>query len=146
MKVDRPQSATTLTSSSSSLSVLQACVGCKSPPVAPAPPYDVEIAEMELCSVLKTPEDGATSTTPKSTTAPCQAPESAMDQEESPREGDGPRSAMDQEESPREGGGPRSPKTQGNEQEMTAEDQEVTSQSEERKSAAESTAETDMTH
>lgn len=34
-------------------------MGCKSPPnVPPATPFDVEIHEMELCSVLKPQEEG----------------------------------------------------------------------------------------
>lgn len=37
----------------------QGCKGCKSPPVVPpADPFDVEIHEMELCSVLNAQEDG----------------------------------------------------------------------------------------
>lgn len=40
--------------------VFQGCTGCKSPPSVPtAAPFDVEIHEMELCSVLKAQEDGA---------------------------------------------------------------------------------------
>ncbi|XP_055012103.1 period circadian protein homolog 1b isoform X2 [Boleophthalmus pectinirostris] len=36
---------------------ISACTGCKSPPcVLPTQPYDVEIHEMELCSVLKSEE------------------------------------------------------------------------------------------
>lgn len=39
--------------------VFQGCKGCKSPPVVPpADPFDVEIHEMELCSVLNAQEDG----------------------------------------------------------------------------------------
>ncbi|XP_059210771.1 period circadian protein homolog 1b [Centropristis striata] len=38
---------------------ISGCTGCKSPPaVHPAAPFDVEIHEMELCSVLKTQEEG----------------------------------------------------------------------------------------
>lgn len=39
---------------------ISACVGCKSPPtVTPAAPFDVELHEMELCSVLDVTEDGS---------------------------------------------------------------------------------------
>ncbi|TKS92890.1 Period circadian protein -like protein 1 [Collichthys lucidus] len=39
---------------------ISGCTGCKSPPfVPPAAPFDVEIHEMELCSVLKGQEEGA---------------------------------------------------------------------------------------
>lgn len=42
--------------------LIQACQGCKSPTsIPPAPPFDVEIHDMELCSVLATPEEGAAS-------------------------------------------------------------------------------------
>lgn len=38
----------------------QGCAGCKCPPsVPPATPFDVEIHEMELCSVLKAQEECA---------------------------------------------------------------------------------------
>lgn len=38
----------------------QGCTGCKSPPaVPPAAPFDVEIHDMELCSVLKAEEESA---------------------------------------------------------------------------------------
>lgn len=38
----------------------QGCTGCKSPPfVPPTAPFDVEIHEMELCSVLKGQEEDA---------------------------------------------------------------------------------------
>ncbi|CAF96697.1 unnamed protein product [Tetraodon nigroviridis] len=38
---------------------ISGCKGCKSPPVVPpADPFDVEIHEMELCSVLNAQEDG----------------------------------------------------------------------------------------
>lgn len=39
---------------------ISGCTGCKSPPaVPPAAPFDVEIHEMELCSVLKAEEESA---------------------------------------------------------------------------------------
>uniref|UniRef100_UPI0037E91DD9 period circadian protein homolog 1b n=1 Tax=Semicossyphus pulcher TaxID=241346 RepID=UPI0037E91DD9 len=39
---------------------ISGCAGCKSPPsVPPAAPFDVEIHEMELCSVLKAQHEGA---------------------------------------------------------------------------------------
>lgn len=39
---------------------ISGCTGCKSPPsVPPTAPFDVEIHEMELCSVLKTEEHDA---------------------------------------------------------------------------------------
>ncbi|KAL7374430.1 hypothetical protein ABVT39_000406 [Epinephelus coioides] len=39
---------------------ISGCTGCKSPPSVPTTaPFDVEIHEMELCSVLKAQEDGA---------------------------------------------------------------------------------------
>ncbi|KAG7241627.1 hypothetical protein INR49_025547 [Caranx melampygus] len=39
---------------------ISSCTGCKSPPsVPPAAPFDVEIHEMELCSMLKAQEEGA---------------------------------------------------------------------------------------
>lgn len=39
---------------------ISGCTGCKSPPSVPAAPFDVEIHEMELCSVLKAQDEGAT--------------------------------------------------------------------------------------
>lgn len=42
---------------------ISGCIGCKSPPpVPPAPPFDVEIHDMELCSVLKAEEETANET------------------------------------------------------------------------------------
>lgn len=40
----------------------QGCAGCKSPASVrhAAAPFDVEINEMELCSILNTPKEGAT--------------------------------------------------------------------------------------
>ncbi|XP_041635731.1 period circadian protein homolog 1b isoform X2 [Cheilinus undulatus] len=39
---------------------ISGCTGCKSPPsVPPVAPFDVEIHEMELCSMLKAQEEGA---------------------------------------------------------------------------------------
>ncbi|XP_041723553.1 period circadian protein homolog 1b isoform X1 [Coregonus clupeaformis] len=99
---------------------ISACMECKSPPtIVPAAPFDVEIHEMELCSVLETTEKASTAT-----------------QEKAPL----PITAMDQ-------GGQEHvahAKTQGNDQEMTTEEQEVTSLTEEEKASA--AAETDMTH
>lgn len=40
---------------------ISGCTGCKSPPsIPPAAPFDVEIHDMELCSVLKAQDEGIT--------------------------------------------------------------------------------------
>ncbi|XP_010886281.2 period circadian protein homolog 1b isoform X2 [Esox lucius] len=74
---------------------VSACTGCKSPP--PVAPFDLEIHEMELCSVLDTLKEKAAS------------PETSMEQ--------GGEALREEELA----------KTQGNDQEMTTEEQEVTS-------------------
>lgn len=63
----------------------QGCTGCKCPPsVPPATPFDVEIHEMELCTVLKAQEDCATpaeGNLTETTMADLQ-PEDELDEEE----------------------------------------------------------------
>lgn len=82
--------------------VSQGCAGCKSPPaVAPTAPFDVEIHEMELCSVLKAQEDGASK-------GKKDLSETAMDEAQD----------EDEEEVEEEKG----TKTQDNNQEMAAEE------------------------
>ncbi|KAM4611695.1 period circadian protein homolog 1b [Polymixia lowei] len=103
---------------------ISVCAGCKSPPSAPpAAPFDVEIHEMELCSVLESHEDGAGK-------AKKSLPDAAMDET----------LAEDEEEQEEEHKGT---KTQGNDQEMPAEAQDVTSRGAGDKTTA---AESDMTH
>lgn len=93
---------------------LQGCVGCKSPPsVPPAAPFDVEIHEMELCSVLDVTEDGASG-------EKRMQPETAMDVREAQHRID-----ADEEEK-----GQARMTTLVSDQEMAAEEQEVTSQME----------------
>ncbi|KAL7875904.1 hypothetical protein AOLI_G00108670 [Acnodon oligacanthus] len=111
---------------------ISACVGCKSPPpVLPAAPFDVEIHEMELCSVLEVTEEGATAN--KHT-----QPDTAM--EEGEAEGDGEAGQwIDEEEEEKQSG---IMMTQVSDQEMMTEEQEVTSQMEEDKGGNV----TDMSH
>lgn len=91
-------------------------MGCKSPPsVPPAAPFDVEIHEMELCSVLDVTEDGATGEKRMQL-------DTAMDD----READGEaQDHIDEEEK-----GRARTMRQVIDQEMAAEEQEVTSQME----------------
>ncbi|XP_022616521.1 period circadian protein homolog 1 isoform X2 [Seriola dumerili] len=103
---------------------ISGCAGCKSPPsVPPVAPFDVEIHEMELCSVLKAQEEGASRS--KKNIA-----ENAMD--EAPE---------DEEEEVEEKG----TKTQDGNQDMTAEERRVTSEAAEEKAEAQ-LPESDMTH
>lgn len=98
---------------------LQGCVGCKSPPsVPPAAPFDVEIHEMELCSVLGVTEDGANG-------KKHMQPDTAMDE----READGEaQHRIDEDEEEK---GQARMTRQVSDQEMAAEEQEVTLQMEE---------------
>lgn len=92
-------------------------MGCKSPPpVLSATPFDVEIHEMEFCSVLAVTEEGATAQ--KHTQA-----DTAMEKSEAEND----RTIMT---------------SQINDQEMVIEEQEVTSQIEEEMGASL----TQMTH
>lgn len=98
---------------------LQGCVGCKSPPsMPPAAPFDVEIHEMELCSVLDVTEDGATGEKHVQ-------PDTAMDEREAEGEAE---HRIDEDE--KEKGQARITR-EVSDQEMAAEEQEVTSQMEE---------------
>ncbi|XP_036453585.1 period circadian protein homolog 1b [Colossoma macropomum] len=111
---------------------ISACVGCKSPPsVPPAAPFDVEIHEMELCSVLEVTEEGAAAD--KHT-----QPDTAM--EEGEAEGDGEMGQWREEEEEEKQSGVMMMHV--NDQEMTTEEQEVTSQMEEDKGGNV----TDMSH
>lgn len=105
----------------------QGCAGCKSPPSVPsAAPFDVEIHEMELCSVLKAQdEDASKGKTNQS--------EPAMDEIHTEDE--------DEEEKVEEEGA----KTRDNIQDMTPVEQRVTSETVEEKPNAQS-PESDMTH
>lgn len=95
---------------------ISGCTGCKSPTSAPpAAPFDVEIHEMELCSVLKAQEEGAS--THKKDLA-----ETAMD--------DGQPEDEDEEEEAEEKG----TKTQDSNQEMTTDEQTSPSEAVEEKS------------
>lgn len=103
---------------------VSACVGCRaSPPVPSATPFDVEIHEMEFCSVLEVTEEGATAE--KHTQADTTSPSSPSASPFSMVENDG--TIM---------------KSQINDQEMVIEEQEVTSQIEEEMGASL----TQMTH
>ncbi|XP_076580665.1 period circadian protein homolog 1b [Chaetodon auriga] len=89
---------------------LSGCTGCKSPPfVPPAAPFDVEIHEMELCSVLKAQEDDA-STEKKSLF------ETAMDE------------AHPDDEDEEDEGEEKGTKTLDGQQDMPAEEQRVASE------------------
>ncbi|XP_040886755.1 period circadian protein homolog 1b isoform X2 [Toxotes jaculatrix] len=104
---------------------ISGCTGCKSPPsVPPAAPFDVEIHEMELCSVLKAREEG-TRRGKKNLS------ETAMDEAQ----------PEDEEEEVEEKG----TKTQGSSQDMTAEEQRATSEAVAEKAEAQP-PESDMTH
>ena len=103
----------------------QGCAGCKSPPsVPPAAPFDVEIHEMELCSVLKAQEEGAGG-------GKKNLSETAMDEAR-------PEDEEEEEEVEQKG-----TKTQDGNQGMTAEEQRVTSEAAEAETPP---PESDMTH
>lgn len=105
-------------------------MGCKSPPsVSPAAPFDVEIHEMELCSVLEVTEEGA------SVNKHIQ-PDTAMEE----AEGDGEAGPWRVEEDNEKETVVMT--TQVSDQEMMAEEQEMTSQMEEEKVGSV----TDMSH
>ncbi|XP_042256537.1 period circadian protein homolog 1b isoform X1 [Thunnus maccoyii] len=107
---------------------ISGCTGCKSPPsVPPAAPFDVEIHEMELCSVLKSQEESASK-------AKKNLSETAMDEAQPEDE--------DEEEEVQE----KETKTQDSNQDMTTEEQRVTSESVEEKAAGAQPPESDMTH
>ncbi|XP_062301422.1 period circadian protein homolog 1b isoform X1 [Scomber scombrus] len=102
---------------------ISGCTGCKSPTSAPpAAPFDVEIHEMELCSVLKSQEEGADK-------AKKNQSETAMDETQPEDE--------DEEEEVEE----KETKTQDSNQDMTTEEQRETSES-----VAVKSNESDMTH
>ncbi|XP_066536482.1 period circadian protein homolog 1b [Hoplias malabaricus] len=111
---------------------ISACVGCMSPPsVPPAAPFDVEIHEMELCSVLEVTEDGSTPDKHHQT-------DTAMEEGEADVDGEvGQWREEEQEE--KESGVMTS---QISDQEMATEGQEVTTQMDEEKSGNV----TDMSH
>ncbi|KAL0188548.1 hypothetical protein M9458_015647, partial [Cirrhinus mrigala] len=93
---------------------ISACVGCRSPPTVPSvAPFDVEIHEMEFCSVLEVTEEGATAE--KHTQA-----DTAMEKSEAEREGE---SCTDQEVENDE----TIMTSQINDQEMMMEEQEASS-------------------
>nr|QGW67270.1 period 1 [Rhamdia quelen] len=98
---------------------ISGCVGCKSPPsVPPAAPFDVEIHDMELCSVLDVTEDGAN-------IEKRVQPDTAMD------DGEGDGEAQDQiDDDEEEKGQARMMRAVGD-QEMAAEEQGVTTHMEE---------------
>ncbi|KAG9338960.1 hypothetical protein JZ751_024350 [Albula glossodonta] len=101
------------------------CVGCRSPPPEPEapPPFDVEIHDMELSSVLVPGNDIVQRKSPDSST-PFAVPETAMEEEEEEGEGEGGEEEREGEKM----AGPAVGPTHSNDQEMTAEEQEVTSQ------------------
>ncbi|XP_070786122.1 period circadian protein homolog 1b [Enoplosus armatus] len=91
---------------------ISGCGGCKSPAsVTPATPYDVEIHEMELCSVLKAPGEGASKDKKHLS-------ETAMD-EAHPEE---------EEEEEEEEVEEKGTKTQDNNEDMASEEQRATSE------------------
>lgn len=99
---------------------ISACMGCRSSPSVPsATPFDVEIHEMEFCSVLEVTEEGAEKHTQADT---------AMEK----REAEGEESCRDQEVA--NNGTIRT--SQLNDQEMMIVEQEVTSQIEEEMGAS----------
>lgn len=103
---------------------ISGCTGCKSPPsIPPAAPFDVEIHEMELHSVLKAPEDGASKDKNQSDTAMDEAHLEDEDEEEEVEE--------------------KETTIQDNNQEMTPEEQRATTQAVEEKAAE--LPESDMT-
>lgn len=98
---------------------ISGCTDCKSPPtVPPAAPFDVEIHEMELCSVLKAQEEGAKKN----------LSETAMDETHAEDEDDE--------------GEEKDTKTQDSNHDMTAEEPRVSSAAVEAKAQS---AESDMT-
>ncbi|KAI7814752.1 period 1, partial [Triplophysa rosa] len=107
---------------------ISACEGCRSSPMVPSTaPFDVEIHEMEFCSVLEVTEEGATAE------KQIQA-DSAMDKSEAEEEESYKKKEV-------ENGWTIMP-AQVNDQEMMIEEQEVTSQTEEKIGASL----TEMTH
>uniref|UniRef100_A0A3Q3GXM2 Period circadian clock 1b n=1 Tax=Labrus bergylta TaxID=56723 RepID=A0A3Q3GXM2_9LABR len=107
---------------------ISGCAGCKSPPTVPAvAPFDVEIHEMELCSVLKGQEDGS-----KGKKSLC---ETAMDEAH-------PDDVDEEEEEEEEEVEQKNTKTLDSNQEMPAE--ELRACSEEKAKAQQ--AESHMTH
>ncbi|RXN32715.1 period circadian -like protein [Labeo rohita] len=105
---------------------ISACVGCRSSPTVPSTaPFDVEIHEMEFCSVLEVTEEGATAE--KHTQA-----DTAMEKSEAEGEGE---LCKDQEVE-------TIMTSQINDQEMMTEEQEASSQIEEEMGASH----TQMTH
>ncbi|KAI5104367.1 period circadian protein-like 1 [Silurus meridionalis] len=87
---------------------ISGCVGCKSPPsVLPTAPFDVELHEMELCSVLDVTEDGASG-------EKRMQPDTAMDEREAEGE---PKHQMDEDEEEKR-------LVRISDQEMTVEEQE----------------------
>ncbi|XP_052418309.1 period circadian protein homolog 1 isoform X2 [Carassius gibelio] len=108
---------------------ISACVGCRSTPSVPsAAPFDVEIHEMEICSVLEVTEEGATAE--KHTQA-----DTAMEKSEA----EGEEETCKDREVENYG---TIMSSQINDQEMMIEEQEVTSQIEEEMGASL----TQMTH
>ncbi|KAM7377262.1 hypothetical protein PAMA_013857 [Pampus argenteus] len=107
---------------------ISGCAGCKSPPsVPPTAPFDVEIHEMELCSVLKSQEERDCKTKKNLS-------ETAMDEAEPEDEGE--EGEVVEKEI----------KTQDGNQDMTTEEQRATSESVEEKAARAQLPESDMTH
>lgn len=105
---------------------VSACEGCRtSPTISSTAPFDVEIHEMEFCSVLEVTEEGATAE------KQIQA-DAVMDKSEA----EGESSSKNKEK------GGTIMASQSNDQEMMIEEQEVTSQTEEKISASL----TEMTH
>lgn len=106
----------------------QGCAGCKSPSyVPPTAPFDVEIHEMELCSVLKSQEEDPDK-------AKKNLLETAMDEAQPEDE--------DEEDEVEE----KETKTQDGNQDMTTEEQRDTPQSVEEKAVGAQPPESDMTH
>lgn len=110
-----------------SLALSQACEGCRSSPSVPSTaPFDVEIHEMEFCSVLEVTEEGANAEKQiqaDATMEKSEAREESCKNKEVVKSGTIVASQM-------------------NDQEMMIEDQEVTSQIDEEISASH----TGMTH
>ncbi|XP_054609590.1 period circadian protein homolog 1b [Dunckerocampus dactyliophorus] len=95
---------------------ISGCAGCRSPTsVPPAPPFDVELHEMELCTVLKTQEGGAAKV--KKSTSKEAMEEHHPEEEEEEEEEEEADEEVEDEEKKEEGG-----KTQESNQAVTVEE------------------------
>ncbi|KAM3590031.1 uncharacterized protein V6R79_002305 [Siganus canaliculatus] len=95
---------------------ISGCTGCRSPPsVPPAAPFDVEIHEMELCSVLKCQEEGASENKKKQSETLMDGVQGEEEEEEEEEVED-----VEEEDEEEEGVQEKGTKTQDSNQDMAA--------------------------